>query len=249
MTKLSKLMNPPIPRRLANRVSLRNLWLVLVFDLTAPLATVASLVAIGVALGWPLWWVSACSILMLLVVAGVAINLGRLRSKSITVGMDDDGPRLRLAVAAACTAAMVGAVAVGYTHWRTPDHDLSHESAEVLKIAATVAQNASTFAPQSPTVSLDRATAMMVPGSVIAFTELYNQATAPLAQRLITVEAATLSAGVEAITPTAASVAVVMRGTRSRADVPPSYEVIALRVRLTKEGGRWMVLDLAPVHR
>ena len=42
---------------------MRNLWRLLAFDIVAPLAAIGALVMIGVVLGWPLWWVSACSVL------------------------------------------------------------------------------------------------------------------------------------------------------------------------------------------
>lgn len=71
---------------------MRNAWRLVVFDVLAPLATIAALAAIGVLLGWPLWWVSTCSVLVLLVVEGVAINFWLLRRDSVTVGTDDDAP-------------------------------------------------------------------------------------------------------------------------------------------------------------
>ena len=49
---------------------MRNLWRLLAFDIMAPLAAIAALLMIGVVLGWPLWWVSACSVLVLLIVRG-----------------------------------------------------------------------------------------------------------------------------------------------------------------------------------
>lgn len=87
---------------------MRNAWRLVVFDVLAPLATIAALAAIGVLLGWPLWWVSTCSVLVLLVVEGVAINFWLLRRDSVTVGTDDDAPGLRLAVVFLCAAADLG---------------------------------------------------------------------------------------------------------------------------------------------
>ena len=49
---------------------MRNRLRVLAFDLLAPAAAVAALIYVGIALGWPLWWVSACSVLCLLVSKG-----------------------------------------------------------------------------------------------------------------------------------------------------------------------------------
>ncbi len=88
---------------------MRNAWRLVVFDVLAPLATIAALAAIGVLLGWPLWWVSTCSVLVLLVVEGVAINFWLLRRDSVTVGTDDDAPGLRLAVVFLCAAAISAA--------------------------------------------------------------------------------------------------------------------------------------------
>ena len=83
---------------------MRNAWRVLAFDVAAPLAAIAALLAIGVVLAWPAWWVSLCSVLVLLIVEGVAVNVFLLRRDSVTVGTDDDAPALRLAVVALCTA-------------------------------------------------------------------------------------------------------------------------------------------------
>ena len=45
------------------------------FIVLAPLAAVAALIYIGMALAWPLWWVSVCSVLCVLVVEGVIVNV------------------------------------------------------------------------------------------------------------------------------------------------------------------------------
>ena len=50
---------------------MRNVWRLLAFDIVAPLAAIGALLMIGVVLGWPLWWVSACSVLVLLIVEGL----------------------------------------------------------------------------------------------------------------------------------------------------------------------------------
>src|SRR5262245_57168057 len=96
---------------------MRNISRVLVFDIVAPLLAIAALVLIGVALQWPPWWVSACSVLCLLIVQGMVVNFLLARRDSVTVGTDDDGPGLRLAVVGLATAALVAAVLVGYTRW------------------------------------------------------------------------------------------------------------------------------------
>ena len=84
---------------------MRNRWRVLAFDVAAPVAAIAARVYIGVALAWPLWWVSVCSVLCLLIVQGMIVNFVLLRRDGVTVGTDDDGPGLRLAVVGLATAA------------------------------------------------------------------------------------------------------------------------------------------------
>ena len=57
-----------------------------------------------------------------------------------------------------------------------------------------------------------------------------------------------MSAGVEAIGPDAASVAVILRGTQSPPGRQPDTAVLALRVALSKTDGRWVVEDVSPIH-
>ncbi|MBO0865951.1 MAG: hypothetical protein J2P16_12855 [Mycobacterium sp.] len=227
---------------------MRNLWRVSAFDVVAPLATIAGLVAIGVVLGWPLWWVSACSILVLLVVEGMAVNFLRLRRGSMTVGTNDGQPGLRLLVVAVCTAALVAAVVVGYTRWTVPDRDLKRDSAEVVRIASEVMEGAGTVSPGNPTAAVDRAAAMVAPDHVQNFREKFGKSAVGLASHNVTAETATVAAGVEAIGPSAAKVAVLLRSTQNVWDQPPKNALIAARVILTKQNGRWLVLDVLPIH-
>lgn len=227
---------------------MRNAWRVSAFDIAAPLAAIAALLAIGYVLSWPAWWVSLCSVLILLIVEGVAVNVYLLRRDSVTVGTDDDAPGLRLAVVALTTAAVVAAVLTGYRHWATPDHNLKVDSAEVVRIAVDVAQATATFSPSEPMAAIDKAAAMMVPEQGATFKEQFGKATTDLAHRNITATAATMSAGVEAIGPSAAAVAVVMRATQNEPGQPPDNAVLALRVTLTKQSGHWLVLGVSPLN-
>lgn len=230
------------------KIRSRNAWRLLTFDVAAPLVAVAALLMIGIVLRWPLWWVSVCSVLVVLIVEGVVVNFLLLRRDSVTVGTDDDAPGLRLAVVGLCAAALVAAVAVGYTHWTTPDRDLKSDSAQVVRIATGMAEATATFSPQQPTVSMDRAAALMVPDRATAFKDQFTKATADLVQRNVTTVASTLEGGVEAIGPSAASVAVILRATQNAPEQPPSHTVLALRVGLTKQGDRWLVLGVAPIN-
>ncbi|HTY32219.1 hypothetical protein [Mycobacterium sp.] len=227
---------------------MRNLWRLLAFDIVAPLAAVAALLGIGVVLGWPLWWVSGCTALLVLIAEGVAVNFWLLRRDSVSVGTDDDAPGLRLAVVLLCTAALCAAVLTGYTHWTRPDRDFRKDSREVVSVATGMAEAMASFTPGAPTSSLDRAAALMVPEQAGAFRDQYTKSSADLAQHNVTAQAATLAAGVEALGPSAASVAVILRVTQSAPGQPPSQVAPALRVTLAKKGGSWLVADVTPIN-
>lgn len=227
---------------------MRNVWRVAAFDVAAPIAAIAALVYIGVALAWPLWWVSVCSILCLLIVEGVVVNVVLARRDGVTLGTDDDAPGLRLAVAAVATAAVVAGVAVGYLRWTVPDRTLHDDTTEVVGIATSIAEASATFTPQNPTASIDRAAAMMSAQSAEALKNQFATVAKELTSRNVSAQASTISAGVEAIGPNAASVAVVLRGTQNAPGKPPENAVLALRVQLSKHDGRWLVDDLSPIH-
>ncbi|BBZ46318.1 hypothetical protein [Mycobacterium parmense] len=227
---------------------MRNVWRLFAFDIAAPLAAVAALAMIGYILAWPLWWVSVCSVLILLIVEGVAVNLWLLRRDSVSVGTDDDAPGLRLAVVFLCAAALVAAVLTGYTHWTTADRDFKADSGRVVQVATGMAEAMASFTPADPGGSLDRAAAMMVPEQADAFKEQYQKTSAELAQHNITAQAATLAAGIEAIGPSAASVAVILRVTQSAPGQPASQAAPALRVTLVKRGAGWLVSNVLPMR-
>ena len=227
---------------------MRNRWRVLAFDILAPLAAIAGVVYIGVALAWPLWWVSVCSVLCVLVVEGVVVNVVLARRDAVTVGTDDEGPGLRLAVTAVATAALVAAVAVGYFRWTVPDRNLRNDTAEVVGIASSVSEASATFTPQNPTASIDRVTGLMSPKSAETYKNEFTNVARDLTSRNVSAQASTVSAGVEAIGPAAAAVAVIMRGTQNVPGKPPDTAVLALRVTLSKQDGRWLVDDVSPIH-
>lgn len=227
---------------------MRNVWRVAAFDVAPPLAATAALVYIGIALAWPVWWVAVCSVLCLLIVQGVAVNVVLARRDAVTVGTDDDGPGLRLGVVAVATVAVAAAVLVGYLKWTVPDRTLRNDSAEVVGIASSVAEASATFTPQSPTASIDRAAAMMSPERADAFKNEFATVAKDLTSRNVSAQASTISAGVEAIGPNAASVAVILHGTQNSPGKPPDTAVLALRITLSKTDGRWLVDDVSPIH-
>lgn len=227
---------------------MRNRWRLLAFDILAPAAAIAGLVYIGAGLAWPLWWVSVCSVLCLLVIEGVAVNVALARRDGVTVGTDDDGPLLRLGVTALAATALVAGVVVGYLNWTVPDRTLRNDTAEVVGIASSVSEASATFTPQSPTASIDRATQMMSPQSAEAFKNEFTNVAKDLTSKNVSAQASTVSAGVEAIGPTDASVAVIMRGTQNVPGKAPDTAVLALRITLSKQDGRWLVDDVSPIH-
>jgi hypothetical protein len=227
---------------------MRNPLRIVAFDVAPPLAAIAALLYIGIALAWPLWWVSVFSVLCLLIVQAVVVDVVLARRDGVTVGTDDDGPRLRLAVAVTATATLAAAVVVGYLNWSVPDRNLNNDTADVVGIATKVSEASATFTPQSPTASIDRATSLMSPQSAEEFKKEFSSVAKDLASRNITAQASTISAGVEAIGPSAASVAVVLHGTQNSPGQPPDAAVLALRVQLSKQDGRWVADDVSPIH-
>jgi hypothetical protein len=226
----------------------RNGLRVLAFDVLAPAAAIAALVYVGVALAWPLWWVSACSVLCLLILQGVIVNAVLYRRDGVTVGTDDDGPGLRLGVVTAATVALISAVVVGYLQWTVPERAVRTASTEVVGIASAAAEAYATFTPASPTASRDRLTEMMTAeGAQRAGSQIDAIAKDYLSKK-ISVSASTVSAGVEAIGPEDAVVAVVMRGTQNAPGKQPIVVALPLRVALHKEGDRWLVADLSPIN-
>lgn len=227
---------------------MRNLTRVLIFDVAVPVAIIAGLVLIGVMLEWPLWWVSVCSMLCLLVAEAIVLNAVLYRRDSVTMGTDDDAPGLRLAAVGVATATLVSAVVVGYTQWDRPDRAFTRDTDEVTRIAVDVAQAAATFSPASPAKSIDHAASLMTPDSAAAFKSNFGAAAADMAKRNISAEARTISAGLEALGPSAASVAVVMRSIQNSPGQQPGAAVLALRVALTEQDGGWKVVDVAPMN-
>lgn len=227
---------------------MRNRARVLAFDVLAPTAAIAALLMIGVMLGWPLWWVSACSILCLLVVEAVILNVVLYRRDSVTLGTDDDSPGLRLAAVAITTAAVAVAAVVGYLRWTVADRDFNRDTTEVVRIATEVAESTATFAPADPNAAIDRVVALMTPERAEAFKAQFASATADMVKRKVTAEAATISAGLEALGPSAATVAVLMRGSQTEPGQQPSIAVLSLRVALAKTDGDWRVADVVPIN-
>ncbi|HEX2212140.1 MAG TPA: hypothetical protein VHH12_01485, partial [Mycobacterium sp.] len=144
--------------------------------------------------------------------------------------------------------AVVAQIAVGYLNWTVPDRDLRNDSAEVVGIASSIAEASATFTPQSPTSSIDRAASMMSPERAEAFKNEFTAVAEQLTSRNVSAQASTISAGVEAIGPAAASVAVILRGTQNAPGQPTDTAVLALRVALSKQDGRWLVDDVSPIH-
>ena len=220
---------------------------ILAFDVLAPLAAILGLVYVGLALAWPLWWVSVCSVLCLLIVQGVVVNVILFRRDGVTVGTDDEGPGLRLALVGLATVALAAAVVVGYTRWTAPDNAMNRAMDEVVGIASSTAEASATFTPQSPTANADRAAAMMTQRGAEIFRSQFDAMSKDMTSKGYSVQASTVVAGVEAIGPDAAVVAVVMRGTQNAPGQAPVSVPLPLRVALVRQDGRWLVDDLSPI--
>ncbi|MGU3653799.1 hypothetical protein ACNHQB_20435, partial [Mycolicibacterium sp. A43C] len=115
-------------------------------------------------------------------------------------------------------------------------------------IASSVAEASATFSPSSPNTGIDRATALMSPERAESYRNEFQAVAKDLTSRNVSGQAQTVSAGVEAIGPAAASVAVVMRGTQNTPGKPADIAVLALRVTLAKTDGTWLVTDVTPIN-
>lgn len=227
---------------------MRNVARLLVWDIGAPLVAIGALVMIGLMLGWPMWWVSACSILCLLIVQAVIVNIVLYRRDSVTLGTDDEAPGLRSVVIGLCAALLAVTVAVGYGRWSVTDREFARDSEEVVRIASAAAVATATFTPGDPQGSIDRALALMAPDQADKFRSQFEKATADLAKRNVTAGAQVISAGLEVLSPSDASVAVILRGTQNAPGQPPSTAVLALRVAMSGEDGHWLVSDVSPIN-
>ena len=126
------------------------------------------------------------------------------------------------------TVALVAAVVVGYTQWTAPRRaPCTATSTEVVGIASSAAEASATFTPQNPNANVDRLTAMMTPsGRRRLPRRIRRHGKGFDEQGTYRVRRSTVSAGVEAIGPEAAVVAVVMRGTQNAPGKQPATRAL-----------------------
>lgn len=129
----------------------RTLWRVLAVDIVAPLGAIGGLLLVGLSLDWPVWYVSLCSVLVLLIVEGMVVNFLLLRRDAVTVGTDNERPGLRFGVVGLAAAALIAAAVLGYLRWTVPDRDLEADASEAVKTAVAMAEAAATVAPPTRT--------------------------------------------------------------------------------------------------
>ncbi|HEY7054652.1 MAG TPA: hypothetical protein VH496_21310 [Mycobacterium sp.] len=226
---------------------MRNAWRILVFDTAVPLAAIAALLMIGYALDWRVWFVAVCAVLCTLIVEGMIVNFVLFRRDRVTVGTDDDGPGLRLAVVGLTTAALVAAVLVTYTQWTQPDRRLNDDMDDVVRTAVKFAESTMTYSPADPTGAIDRAAALMEPEQAEKFKAGYGEEAKKQAAQNISAQAQMISAGVNAISPDSAIVALALRATRQQPGKPQEKVIVGFQVALTKDDSEWRVVDLIPI--
>ena len=117
----------------------------------------------------------------------------------------------------------------------------------MARIAIEVSEATATFTPSDPSSSIDKAAALMAPDSAAAFKSNFGTAIADMAKRNVTAQARTISAGLEALGPSAASVAVVVRATQAAPGEKASFAVLPFRVALANADGGWKVVDVGPI--
>jgi hypothetical protein len=181
------------------------------------------------------------------VVQTMGANFYVLRREGTSVGTDPHAPGLRLAAVGMTAASAIAAVFVGYTHWVVPNQLRATESDAVVRTATTVAEGTASFSPQDPTSAIAKASALVDPEKAEEFTETYGRNATDLTHDGVSTASTTLSAGVEVISSTAASVAVIMRTVRHGPADQTESNVQALRVTLTKHDNTWRVLEVEPI--
>ena len=177
------------------------------------------------------------------------VNVVLARSDGVTVGTDDDGPRLRLAVAAAATATLAAAVVVGYLNWSVPDRNLNNDTAEVVGIATSIVRglgdvhSAEPHRVYRPGHIVDVAAkrggvqeGILFCGKRFGEPEHHRLRPAPYLQ------ASRRSARPPPASPWSCT------AHRTRQANLADTAVLALRVQLSKQDGRWVVDDVSPIH-
>ncbi|BBZ65361.1 membrane protein [Mycolicibacterium insubricum] len=228
---------------------MRNIARLVAFDVLAPLVTVAALAAIGIVLMWPKWWVAVFAALCVLIAQAAALNFFLLRRDGVTVGTDDDGPGLRLAVTALMAVVVIAAATVGYTQWTRPDRTFDADRSQAVQVATQVAEATATFSPSDPLAGIEKAAAMMTADTAKSFRTSYAGTTAELAKNKVSQQGQVESAGIQALVPNAATVLVVLRLTQSTPGKAATQGAAGLLMSMTKDDGRWLVADIAPLQR
>jgi hypothetical protein len=218
---------------------MRNVWRILAFDIVFPLGDAAAFAMIGVILGWPQWWLWLCAVLWTWVVVSMAVNFSMLRRHGVSVGTDPHNPGVRVAAVALTVASLAAAMFITYTHWWVPERTGEGDVAAVVRLASEVAEATATFTPQDPLSAIQRVTASMSPDEADTFRRSFAPAVLDLAAHGVSGQAVIVSAGVEAISGTDATVSVILRVTRSAAGSAPEQSVQALRVASAKHQGQW----------
>lgn len=219
------------------------------YDVAAPVLSTAAFVVIGVALAWPKWWVAACALLCSVIAESTALNFYLMRRHGVLLGSDAHGTGARLAVAGLTAASLAAAALICYTQWWVPQRAAENDVADVVRMASSVCEATATFSPQDPMSSIDRAAMMMPADRVEAFKTLYGPMARDLASKNQVGRATVVAAGVEVISPKAASVAVIIRATQAAPGSPPGQSVQALRVALVNDDGHWVVWEVSPIRR
>ena len=228
---------------------MRNIARLAAFDVLAPLVTVTALAAVGLVLAWPKWWVAVFAVLCLLIAEAVAVNFLLLRRDGVTAGTDDEGPGLRLAITTLTTVAVAAAVAVGYTHWTRPDRTFAADQTQVVAAATEVAEATATFDPADPLAGVSKAATGMTPDTAKTFRAGYSGTTAALAKKKVSQQGHVVSAGVQSLLPDTATVLMVLRLTQNAPGKAAVEGTAGLLMSLTKDDGRWLVADIAPLQR
>ena len=144
---------------------------------------------------------------------------------------------------------VTAAATVGYTQWTRPDSTFDADRSQAVQVATQVAEATATFSPSDPLAGIEKAAAMMTADTAKSFRTSYAGTTAELAKNKVSQQGQVESAGIQALVPNAATVLVVLRLTQSTPGKAATQGAAGLLMSMTKDDGRWLVADIAPLQR
>ncbi|PPI89270.1 hypothetical protein C5F51_15575 [Nocardia nova] len=214
-------------------------------SVAADLVPVAIVAAAGLmitsVLGRPLWMEVVCGVV-------VAAALGFAGWNAVLRRRDNGGRRL-LPAAAPPIVALAVLVSLQTLIQQPADRDLANSRDTVAKAASDSAVAVLSYKPETVDQDLAAAKTRLTGDFLETYGKLADTVVAPAAkEKKVTMQAAPVGSAVESVSKDQATVIVYIDQTTTVAGNPaPSQSQNALRVGLTKVGGRWLINRFDPL--